>query len=246
MTGVIVVEPLAITESMIVLCDVPETDYAAYSAGTTYALSARVIVVSTHAVYESLQAGNVGHDPTELGSAWWIKVSATNRYKSLDTSSTTQAVRTGSMSYRITPGCVVNAVAILNAYADSARIRMVDPIAGTVYDRTISLLGVVGSSSWSAWYFSRRRRKSQAIALDLPNYYGADILIDLVAASGDVRMGILVMGYQRELGRGVQFGVRVGIDDYSKRKKPVRRCEFRRAGVLAPLEPDDERAARPG
>lgn len=216
MTSLIVVNPLVLTDAMLVSSNVPEADYAAYVASTTYALGGRVIVVATHTVYESLQASNVGHDPTlAANSAWWIKVSPTNRWKCVDTSNSTQTVNTGTISYRITPGQVVNCVALLNAYADSVRIRMIDPVAGTVYDKTTSLLGTLRNSSWYDFFYSRRMRKNQAIALDLPSFYGADILIDLTVSTGNASLGVLIFGYQQFLGEGIKYGARVGITDYS-------------------------------
>ena len=43
MTGITIVKPMALTDVMLISTDVPETDYPAYAAGTTYALGARVI-----------------------------------------------------------------------------------------------------------------------------------------------------------------------------------------------------------
>lgn len=219
--SLIVAKPLAVTDAMLVSTNVPEADYAAWAAGTTYVAGNRVIVLASHEVYEAIAtsigaATNVGLAPA-TNPLWWVKVSATNRWRCLDTKTSTKTSQALTMSYRFTPGQVVNVVAVLNCYADSVRIRVVDPTEGTVYDKTTSLLGDLRRAGWYDWFFSRRVRKSQVVALDLPSYYGADILVDVTVASGDASMGVLMMGYQQAMGDGVQYGARVGITDYSRK-----------------------------
>ena len=80
-TGLRITVPVAITDAM-VTTDVPEADYSAWASGSTYALGDRVI--KGHKIWESAQAGNTSHDPETSGSAWWIKVSATNRWRLFD------------------------------------------------------------------------------------------------------------------------------------------------------------------
>lgn len=214
----IAVPPLTIIDARLVSTNVPETDYGVYNPATTYALGARVILTTgVHLVYESVQASNLGKDPALATSAtWWKKVGATNAWRCLDTKVSTQTVQAGGMSYRFTPGKVVSVVYLGNVQADSVRVRMIDPVAGTVYDKTTSLLGSVRRARPYDWYFSRRVRKTRFLALNLPAYYGADILVDVVAA-GDAAVGVLMLGYPQALGRDVKLGVRVGIDDYSRK-----------------------------
>ncbi|MEO8120893.1 MAG: carbohydrate-binding protein [Rhodoferax sp.] len=213
--SLIVVKPISVTDAMLISCDVPETDYAEYNPASTYAQATRVKVTSSHLVYESALAGNIGNTPA-TNPTKWFKVGATNPWKCLDTKTSTQTVQAGGMSYRFRPGQVVNVLGVLNAFADSVRIRMIDPVQGTVYDKTTSLLGSIRRPSWHVWFFSRRMRKSQVLALDLPSYYGADILVDVTVASGDARLGVLMFGYQQALGEGVELGAGVGISDYSR------------------------------
>lgn len=221
-TPLIIMKPLAIIDAMLVSCNVPETDHAVYAAATSYTKGARCIVTAgdVHKIYESVYAGaNVGNDPTLPASAsYWKAVSATNRHKCFDTSSSTQTVQAGSASYRIKPGQVINGIFIANCRADSVRIRVIDPTDGTVYDKTTSLAGKLRRASFYDWFFSRSRPKTMLLALDLPPYYGADILIDFTAASGDVAVGVLALGYQQRMGKGVKYGLQGGITDYSTKK----------------------------
>lgn len=210
-----VVRPLALTDAMLVSCDVPEADYGEWNSGTTYGLAARVIMASTHKVYESLQAANTNKNPTTQ-TLWWAEVSPTNRWKAWDTSNTTQTAQASSISYTIEPGRVVTSVSALNlTNATSLRVRMVDPVYGTVYDVTTSLAGAPSSSSWWTWLFGDRVVPSVAVLTDLPSFPAAQIIIDLVGGA-DLAVGVLVLGKLSRVGSGVRYGARVGYQDYSR------------------------------
>jgi len=69
------IRPITIDGASLSSSNVVETTPAAYNAGTTYALGDQVSVFSginstVATVYESLQAGNVGHTPSSSPS-WW-------------------------------------------------------------------------------------------------------------------------------------------------------------------------------
>lgn len=209
-----IVKPITITEDMIVSCNVPETDAPAYNPVTVYEVGVQVI--EGHAIYKSAAAGNVGNTPSASPTVW-TRVGPTNRHKCLDNSNSTQTVQSSTVSYRIRPSQVVTALALLNVAGDSVRVRMIDPMAGTVIDETKSLAGVLKTTSWRAWFSRRRRVVRQVLMLDLPSYYGADILID-ITASGDVKLGVLLLGFAEPWGIGVQYGARMGITDYSKKE----------------------------
>ena len=107
----IVVQPLAITDAMVSApnTNVPETDYAAWSSATTYALSARVILTSAHKIYQSLQASNLNKDPTTQ-PLWWVEVSPTNKWALFDSAVSTQTKQSTYIKYTVTPGQTINAI----------------------------------------------------------------------------------------------------------------------------------------
>ena len=98
-----VIKSITMTDGMLTATSVPENDHAAWSSGTTYARGDRVILTSTHKIYESLQAGNTGNNPTN-SPLWWVEVSPTNRWRCFDLSNTTQTVVDAADYYEITPG----------------------------------------------------------------------------------------------------------------------------------------------
>lgn len=212
-----VVRPVEMTTAMLVSSDVPETDHAAWSSGTTYALGDRVILTSTHKIYESLQGSNTAHDPVS-SPTWWIEVSATNRWKVFDTSNSTQTAQADTITYRITPGIAITSFAALNlTNASSIRIRLVDAVFGTVYDQTTDLTAVQPEPEWWSWFFGVRVAPELSLATNLPAYPNADLLIDLEGGT-DLAVGVFLFGQARQVGLGVNLGANIGIQDYSRKE----------------------------
>ncbi len=213
-----VVQPVTVTDAMLVSTDVPENDYAAWSSATTYALGARVILVSTHKVYESLQASNVNRDP-RTNPTWWIEVGPTNRWKCLDTSNSTQTVTSGTtpptITYTFAPGQAITCVALLNVVnATSVQVKLTDPVSGVVYDKTTDIRPLPSTASWWAWFFGLKRTPTQSIALDVPTYPNAQLMVKL-SGGASLAVGVIMFGQQKSFGLGISYGARVGIQDYS-------------------------------
>lgn len=170
MSKLVIVKPIEVTDSMLTASNVPETDHAVWSSGTTYAAGARVILTSTHKIYESLQATNLNKNPA-TEAAWWIEVSPTNRWKSFDTSNSTRTVQATHISYTVSPGQVITSVSALNLVGvTSIRVRMSSGAYGTVYDKTTELPSLPAITGWWEWFFSKRTPYSVFYALDLPSY----------------------------------------------------------------------------
>lgn len=216
----VIVSPLTITDAMLTSTNVAETDYAAWSSGSTYALAARVIVTATHKVYESLQASNTNHDPL-TSPLWWIEVSPTNRWKSLDTSVSTQTAQATSITYTLTPGQAVNTIALLNITGGtSVTISMTSALAGgaTVYSKTVDLSSLPIAPDWWVWFYGVKTAPTQVILNDLPSYTDGVISVNL-SGTTSLALGVLMIGRQRSFGVGIQYGARVGIQDYSRKEK---------------------------
>lgn len=215
-----VVKPTVITPAMLVSSNVPETDYAEWASGTTYAKDARVIVAAQHKVYQSLADSNTGNNPAAAAiPPKWIEVGPTNRWKAFDKSVSSQTAQATSISYRMKAGKAVTHMAALNiAGATSMRVRLDDTTYGVVYDKTVSLASVPLEAGWWAWFFGERRAPTQAIFADLPSFPAADVLIDLEGSS-DLAVGVILLGQPRTFSMGVRRGARVGIQDYSRKER---------------------------
>lgn len=213
-----VIRNITMTDAMLTATSVPENDHAAWSSGTTYALGNRVILTSTHKVYESLQASNLNKNPV-TEPLWWVEVSPTNRWKMFDLSSTTQTQLDTSDYYEITPGQAINSVALLNiSGVETVRVRLTDPSFGVVYDQTADLTRLPPESSWYSWFFDERTEQTQFVAEDLPSYPNAVLRVDVTSLTTAL-VGVCLFGSVRTIGMGVQQGVRLGIQDYSRKER---------------------------
>lgn len=217
-----IVDPVTITDAMIVSTNVPENDYAAWSSATTYALNDRVILTSTHKIYESLQASNTNKDP-QTETAWWIEVSPTNRWKVFDLSNNSQTVHIAtsppSIAYTLKIGQVASVLALLNLTGTSGvSVTMTDPIYGVVYTKTVDLSQVQMQSTWWHWLFGTRTQPSnQVIIQDLPAYPNASISIS-ITGNTSLSAGVILVGQANQFSLGMKYGARLGIQDYSRKE----------------------------
>jgi hypothetical protein len=210
-----IVRPYSIVDSTLTACNVPETDYAAYNSGTTYALGALVIVIGTnvHTIYESLQAGNVGHDPI-TSSTWWLDRGKTNKWKMFDALVNSQTVYAGDITFTLAITGRVNSISFLNVYASAIRVVMTDAVDGVVYDETDDLRSDLGITDWWAWFFEPPEWNGESIVTGLPTYSNPTLSITISGIAGESRCGTCVVGLTRDMGL-TQFGASVGIQDYS-------------------------------
>ena len=223
-----IVRPLTITDTILDVSgsppatNVPENDYAAWSAGTTYNVGDRVILTSTHRVYESLLSGNTGNDPTVVSSPiYWIEVGPTNRWAVFDTSISTKTAQANNITYRLIPGQAINTVACLNVTnGTQITVTMYSPATGSpgqVYQKVVDLSGLPLSPDWWAWFYGQRYVPSQSILLDLPSYTDCEIEIEILGGSS-LAVGKILVGQQQNFGLGIKYGDRVGIQDYSRKE----------------------------
>lgn len=226
--ALVIVRPLTITDSILDVSgsppatNVPENDYPVWSAGTTYAAGDRVILTSTHRIYESLLNGNTGNDPTLVSSPiYWIEVGPTNRWAVFDTSVSTQTQQANNITYRLIPGQAVNSVAVLNiTEASQLTIRMISPATGSpgiVYERVVDLTALPLAPGWWEWFYGQKIIPTQSILLDLPSYTDAELEIELIGTS-NLAVGVILTGQQQAFGLGIKYGARVGIQDYSRKE----------------------------
>lgn len=217
-TALTVVRPVVVTSDMLLQSSIPEDDYPEWAANGVYALDARVIVAAQHTVYQSVVDNNTGNNPV-TASTKWLKVGSTNRWKPFDKAINSQAARAGLISYRLKPGRATTFVGGLNLTgATQMRVRMVDPVYGAVYDRTISLARRPVAAGWWTWFFGERRAPTQAFFEGLPSLPAAELLID-IEGSQDLAVGVLIIGQARKFSMGVRMGARVGIQDFSYKER---------------------------
>lgn len=243
-TGLRIVPPLPVTDSVLTATDVPESAHAAWNSGTAYAIGDRVHLASTHKVYEALTAHT--NKPPATSPADWAEVGPTNRWALFDGSNSTQTAQATSFYYDLLPTAAFNAAALLSITGGlSVRWRVTHPTLGTLLDDTDSLASLPAEAGWWQWFYGTRRGPTLAIRTDLPGIVGASLRVDLTGTSA-LAVGVLLFGQAKEIGMLVQQGARIGIQDYSRKETNdfgdivlVQRAYAKRASfdvpVLAPL-----------
>lgn len=215
-----IVEPITITDSILVSSNIPENDYSAWSSATTYALGNRVILTSTHKVYESLQNSNTNKNPVDYAS-YWVEVGPTNKWKVFDTSNSSQTLASGSppeISYTFAAGIAIPSIAILNITdGRSVTITIDDPVEGIVFDEEEYIGTFPQYPDWWSWFFGSRFSKSQYIRNDLPSYPNAEITVTISGIS-TLAAGVIILGQQTSFSLGMKYGTRLGIQDYSRKE----------------------------
>ena len=214
-----IAKPLSITDTMLDSTNIPEDDYAAWVNSTTYSTGARVIMTTTHRIYESLADGNQGHSP-DTSPDYWLDVSATNRWKAFDSSSTSQTLGVEeSGEYRIVytlkPAQILNCLAIMNITGgNEILIQCVDTDYGLIYDKDIDISPLPPSPDWWSWFFGERYQKTQYIAIDFVALMNTEIMIEVMGTS-ELAIGMILLAKQKRYGLGITKGAQIGIQDYS-------------------------------
>lgn len=208
--------PVMIADPMLTATDVPEADHPPWDAGTTYALGVRVI--RHHTIWESAQAGNIGRDPVSAGAAWWLKVSATNRWRLFDMEQVTHTAQANAMYYELQPGQPVTSAHVLGLNdVDSVQLRVYDTADNTLkFDGGLNAAGLLPvDMDWWGYCFGPWSLSNQQHYRELPYVIAPRVRVDFSGGS-DMGVQVLVLGndtvFGQQHGAGVLKGVRVRFD----------------------------------
>ncbi|PCJ04890.1 MAG: hypothetical protein COB16_17430 [Rhodobacteraceae bacterium] len=134
-----IIEPMVITDAELTASNIPENDYGDWSAVTTYGLGVKCISTTSHRIYESAQAGNLGNSPSTDDGTWWIELKATNKWSAFDNRRSNPATNDDEITYSITPTQDCDAIALFGLTAGTVRIEVYDG-AISIYDQTFVAL----------------------------------------------------------------------------------------------------------
>ena len=212
-----------ITNSTLTSSSVPQVDTTEWTSGGSFAIDDTCMVtttangaaVATHLIYKSIHIGtNTGHDPTASdGTTYWTPLYSTNRWKMFNTTVQQQTELAGGFDVVITPAAIVSGISAVNVDCESITILMVDPVEGTVFNQTYSMISDSGITSWYAYFFTPIQRDSDLAVLGLPPYSTAVITVTFTD-TGTAKCGALVLGVTQTIGIS-QYGASFGIMDYS-------------------------------
>lgn len=208
------------TDASLTASNIPETDHAAWSGATAYVIGNRVILTSTHKVYEAIAAStnkNPATDPAR--DTYWLEVSATNRWRAFDNRIMDQSTRADSITYTITPTIGVNTIAFFNVEAVSIRVEVKNPSSVTTYDSTADLVDASGILDWFDFFtFDGQTYDTEALFTDLPALAGYKVFITISYPGGTAKVGQISLGNSIKLGETLG-GTTIGFDDYSRKDR---------------------------
>lgn len=221
-----IVKPIVINDANFVSSSLTEADHPVWAVGTTYAVGDRVIVTTGfHAIYESLEAANVGNSPPTSPTKW-VEVAPTNRWAVFDESGGTVSSGASPMQWVVTTGRVDSVAVLEIADANTVQIIGNSTAEGEVYNETFVLQDNTVVSNWFEYFFSAIRKESEVIATDIPQYQDLAITV-IIAGAGTVKAGTVLFGNSSQIG-ATQYGARSGIIDYSRKEVD----QFGRATLL--------------
>ena len=211
-----IISPLAITDTILTSSNVPETDAAAYNAGTTYADGATVIY--EHNVYESLVGSNLGNQP-DISLTDWLLLGATNRFKAFDQKISDAVVYADTITYSLDPGVNIDSIVFFGLTAAEVNITITDPTDGEVYNETRSTLSNISVVDWYTYFFGAPTTfEREVVFQDLPPYSSATIVITITNTGSNAEVGQLVLGSAVSLGL-TTYGSSISIQDYSRKER---------------------------
>lgn len=219
--NMVVVPPISMTDAILTSSNVAENDNLEWVISTAYTAGDKVMVSTVEPdIHRNFEAkiNNTGNEPWLDDGTNWIDLGATNRWKMFDEGNSTQTENANSIEVEITPGQVVNSVALLNVSASTVQVIVTDPTDGEVYNTTKSLISDSGINDWYAYFFTEIERLEAVVFLDLPAYLDATIKVILSESSATVKAGVLVIGSQKQIGLTLN-GTSFGIKDFSTKEQ---------------------------
>lgn len=209
-----IINPTRVTMPMVVASNAAISAYAEWNPATNYLIGDRVYFNGRD--YESLVHPNTGHQP-DISSTQWLDIGASNRFAMFDEVISTLTTNPMTLDVTVDPGTVVNALSLFELNGNTARVQVIDPIEGIVYDRTENLQDNTGVQDWYSYFFEPIVKRTDLTLLDLPSYGQANVRVLVDAGANVAAIGEMVIGMQRDLGVAL-YGTSVSIRDYSRKE----------------------------
>lgn len=213
MTAFKIINPINISDAMLIASDIPENDYTAYNSGTTYARGDYCISTITHTVYRSLTDANTDNDPDLEQAALldpliddpspinWQVISATNLWKLFDKKPSNLTSQSNTMECTVVLGEFIQGIAGFEIDAGIVDISIYDPNSDSiVYTKTINMQDESVVFDGYSYFFEPIARVSDFVLTDIPPYADAEITVTIDNTGGNAKCGQLVFGKIWEIG----------------------------------------------
>lgn len=216
-----VLQPFAVTDSNLTYSNLSENDYAAWSSGTSYSLSDRVIIVSEHSIYESQSNSNLNNNPATDDGTNWLKVGATNKWKPFDQKIGDRASNLNSIVYRFDiTNNYLRSVVLFGLSGLEVNVKVTDTnTSDIIFEETASLIDTSAIVDGYTYFFEPFTTVTEVLFMDIPPFYNTELEITITGGSGEtVEVGQIVFGSHKRLGITLN-GTSLGIDDYSIKER---------------------------
>lgn len=213
-----IIRPVVVTDAVLDSSNVPEDDHDEWSAGTSYTVGNRVILLSTHRIYEAVDS-STGVNPATDDGTNWLDIGATNRFKAFDQKISDPVIQLDSIQYTLTDdNSIPTAVALFGVKGVSATVKVTDALEGVVFEETKSLLDSDEVFDWFSYFFEDINFVRTILFTNLPPYRGATVEVTVTQTTGEIaELGQLVFGYLLDLGL-TTYGTAISIQDFSRKE----------------------------
>lgn len=188
-----IIAPMLMSEAHLVASNIPEDDHPAWDAGTTFARGAKVISPLSHRIYESMQDGNIAHDPIGDDGTWWLDLRATNRWSAFDNRRANRASRADQITYSIVPTMDCDAISLFGLTAGTVRIEVWDG-ATRIYDQSFVMVDKGRVVSAYTWFWGGIAYARHKVLNGFPGYIGHRIDLTISAPGAVAEVGHIILG----------------------------------------------------
>ena len=213
-----IIRPVVVTDAVLDSSNVPENDYAEWDVATAYTVGNRVILLSTHRIYEAV-GSSTGVNPATDDGTNWLNIGATNRWKAFDQKISDPVTQLDSISYTLTDDTSTpTGVALFGLKGVTATVTVTDSVEGVVYNQTNSLLDSDEIFDWFSYFFEEITYVSTTLFTGIPPYRGSTVSVTVTEDTGETaQLGQLVFGSLTELGV-TTYGTAISIQDFSRKE----------------------------
>ncbi len=205
------IRPTPMTPAMLVSTNATESQ-PTYAPATSYALGARVVFGAW--IYESLLAGNQGHQP-DTSPTRWLRVGPSNAWAMFDDQVSTPTTRNAQLSVTVSTG-LMDALAIVGIDAETVMLTIRDGSGGPIVYQQVQSVTGNAVYDWYEYFFSDPSvRRTIAVFSNLPPFASAHATVT-VTSGGLVSVGGVIFGRMAQIGT-TQYGAQAGITDYSRK-----------------------------
>jgi hypothetical protein len=215
-----IINPVTVTDAVLTSSDIPEDDYTEWSAVTAYLVGDTVTVSDSgvHSNYECLINNTNKYPPDYTGGASpeWLDLGKNNRWRMFDTKVGNVSSQAAAITVELTPGAVINSVALFELAGSTVNLTLSDPLEGIVYDESVAITESPYVEDWYTYFFSDFETTTEIVKTNLPSYPSAALTVEILS-DATAQCGQCVIGKVKKLGI-TQFGTSVGILDYSRKE----------------------------